>query len=138
MAAVPSLSGTTFIKDPQSIIAYTLNLFMRMPRDTVPLMDDHLISLPWLAAQHAREPETLVIKIQNDLQRVFSRIFADERAVTVSCNYTLNGDDTYDVTMSIIYTQISGDIGQLGTTISLDKNTGRLVIPENDLARIFG
>jgi hypothetical protein len=137
MAAIPSLSGSTYIEDPQSIIAYTLNKFMRMPRHTVPLMDDHIISLPWLVAEYSKDPENLINRIQSDLQKVFNRIFNGERTVTVSVNYTLNDSISYDVTMSVIYTQLSGDIGTLGTTISLNKDSGRLIIPENNLDLFF-
>jgi len=137
MVAVPSLSGSTFIDDPQSIIAYTLNRFMRMPRHTVPLMDDHIISLPWLAAEYAQDPESLVNQIQSGLQGVFNRVFNGERNITVSVNHTLIDSISYDVTISVIYTQLSGDIGTLGTTISLDKNSGRLIIPENNIDLFF-
>ena len=137
MVSVPSLSGSTYIEDPQSIIAYTLNRFMRMPRDTVPLMDDHIISLPWLAAEYSQDPENLTNQIQSALQRVFNRIFNGERNITVSVNHSFTDSISYDVTMSVIYTKLSGDIGTLGTTISLDKTSGRLIIPENNLDLFF-
>lgn len=137
MAYVPSLEASAYLTDPQSIVAYQIRRFMRMPADTVPLMDDYIISLPWIVAQHSRDPETLCNNIESSLQRCLSRIFNGERTVTISVSYTLGDNDTYDVTMSVIYTQANGDLGQVGTTISLNKESGRLVIPEDNLERFF-
>lgn len=138
MAAVPSLEGSTYLTDPQSIIAYTIRRFMRMPRHTVPMMDDHIISLPWLVYENRRDPDTLVSSIQSALQKCLVRIFNGERNVNVSASYSLNDNDTYDVTISVIYTTIGDEINQIGTTISLNKTTGRLIIPEDNLNTFFG
>lgn len=136
VAAVPSLEGSLYLKDPQSIIAYTLRKYFRTPKDTIPILSDLIISLPWQVAQHGKDPETLTRNIASDLQNCFDRIFAGERRINVSANYTTDGNDGhYEVTISVIYSQISGEIAQTGTTISL--RNGRLVIPEDNLDLSF-
>ena len=135
VAAVPSLEGSLYLKDPQSIIAYTLRKYFRTPKDAVPLLADEIISLPWQVAQFGKEPDTLVRNMQSDLQNCLNRIFNGERQVTVSVNFTTENNGSYDVTVSVIYSQLSGEISQTGTTISL--KDGRLVIPEDNLNNFF-
>jgi hypothetical protein len=132
MVTVPSLTGSLYVDDVQSVIAYTLNRFFRTPQHTVPIVPDLIISLPWLVAKFHRDADTLCNNIQSDLQGCFNRIFDAERKITVAVTNALtDASGTYDITISIIYTMLSGEIGQTGATISL-KN-GRLVIPENNL-----
>lgn len=128
---VPSLEGSLFLTDPQSIIAYIMRKYFRTPKNTIPIVGDSIISLPWQVARFGKEPDTLVANIQSDLQKVFDRIFANERKITVSVNHTPNGDAGYDINITVMFTTLSGELNQLGTTISLEK--GRLVIPEDTL-----
>jgi hypothetical protein len=137
-SAVPSLEGSLYLTDPQSIIAYTLRRFFRTPLHAVPLVENQIISLPWIVAQFADEPETLTSNIQSQLQNTLTRIFNNERRVEVSVNQSPNGSDGYDVTITIMYTTITGEMTGQGVTISLGKN-GRLIIPEDTLSpRLLG
>lgn len=131
VAAVPSLEGSLFLTDPQSIIAYTLRKYFRTPKDTIPILPDLIISLPWQVARFGKEPELLCQNIQSDLQTTLSRIFADERPITVSVTNVPSGDSGFDVNIAVMYTLISGDVEQAGTTVSLIN--GRLVIPEDKI-----
>lgn len=132
MVSVPSLEGSLYLEDPQSIIGYTLRKYMRTPADTVPLLSDLIISLPMQVARYGKEPDVLCSNIQSDLQSTFVRIFGGERKITVSCTFTSNTNGNYDVTISVIYTTLSGDIAQTGTTLSLSKD-GKILIPEDTL-----
>lgn len=134
-AVVPSLTGSLYIKDPLSVIAYQLRRFFRMPANTMPLLPDMIISLPYLIAQYGREPENLVNNIQSALQGCLSRVFGDERSISVSCSYTDTHDDSYIVTLSITYAMLNGEINQTGTHIKLVN--GRLQIPEDSLINSF-
>lgn len=131
VSAVPSLEGSLFLTEPQSIIAYQLRKYFRTPKDTIPIVGDSIISLPWQVARFGKEPDTLVANMQSDLQKVFERIFTNERKISVSVTHTPNGDGAYDVNLTVMYTALSGELNQIGTTISLVK--GRLVIPEDTL-----
>ena len=128
---VPSLENALYLTDPKSIIAYTLRRYFRQPKATIPILDEYIISLPYQVAQHGKEPDVLVNNIQRDLQGVFSRIFQQDRNVTVTCNQVPVSDNEYDVTISVLYSLATGEITQTGTTISLVK--GRLVIPEDTI-----
>lgn len=130
-SVVPSLEGSLFLTDPQSIIAYVMRKYFRTPKNTIPIVGDAIISLPWQVARFGKEPDTLVTNMQSDLQKVLERIFANERKITISVNHTPNGDSGYDVNITAMYTALSGELNQIGTTISLEK--GRLVIPEDTL-----
>lgn len=134
VACVPTLEGSMYLTDPQSIIAYILRRYFRQPKDTVPILGDLIISLPWQVARFGKQPDLLVTNIQEDLQNCLTRIFGGERKITVSANYTNDSTTTYEVTISVIYTTVGKEISQLGSTISL-KN-GRLVIPEDTLANL--
>lgn len=132
VATVPSLEGSLYLTDPQSIIAYTLRKYFRTPKDAVPMFEDLIISLPWQEANFGREPDTLVRNIQSDLQGAFDRIFKGERDVTVSVSHSdVSSSMSYTVTLSVIYSLLNGEISQSGTTISLVN--GRLVIPEDKI-----
>lgn len=132
MAYVPSLEGTLYLTDIQSIIAYTLRKFFRTPKNSVPLLDSFIISLPALVSEYGRDPETLTSNIQSSLQGCFDRIFNGERDVRVSTSFTTTSDGTCDVSIAIVYAKVSGEIDQLGTTISLGSD-GRLIIPEDKI-----
>lgn len=134
---VPSLEGSLLLKDPQSIIAYQLRRYFRMPKDTIPILADSIISLPWQVARFGKEPDILASNIQSDLQTVLLRIFGDDRKVTVTTNSISNGDDSFDITISVIYGLANGEITQTGTTISLGSD-GRLKIPEDTIRPNFG
>jgi len=132
VAVVPSLEGSLFLKDPQSIIAYVWRKYCRTPKDTVTILPDLIISLPYQLSKFGREPNVLVTNIQTDLQGVFSRIFGNERSVTVSVTSVPSGTDGYDVNVSFMYTTLTGELDQVGTTVSIGKQ-GQLVIPEDTL-----
>lgn len=136
VASVPSLEASLYLTDPQSIIAYGLRKFFRTPKHAVPLLPDEIISLPWLVAEYGRDPETLTANIQSDLQTCFNRIFAGDRDVRVSTNFTTDQTDKYEVTISVIYTHKSGETDQIGTTLSISQD-GRLIIPEDNLSNLF-
>lgn len=135
-ACVPSLTGSLLLRDPQSIVAYTLRRYFRQPADTISILSDLIISLPWRVAQCGKDPEALCSAIQTDLQGCLSRIFGNDRRVTVSTSFTRDQTDEYNVTISVMFTALNGELEQTGTTISLDKN-GRLVIPEDNLDYSF-
>ena len=131
VAAVPTFTAATYLTDPQSIIGYQINLFERMPKDTMPVLDDLIISLPFLVAKFGQEPDILRPNIEQALQGVFSRIFSTERQVLVSVSYTY--DDTtnlYTYLITVTYTLESGEIDQYGSRIYLTSE-GRLHIPES-------
>lgn len=132
VTTVPSLEGSLYLTDPQSIVAYQLRKYYRTPKDTIPILSDMIISLPWQVARFGREPDVLCQNMQSDLQGVFDRVFNQERAVTVSVTHTSTGSGEYDINTSVMYTMISGDVDQGGMTVSIDKN-GRLVIPEDKI-----
>lgn len=131
MALVPSLEGGLYLKDPQSIIAYTLRKYFRVPKEAVTLLENMIVSLRHQVSLHGGQPEVLTANIQSDLQGVFNRIFQEERQVTVTCTYEMTSTNTYDVTIAVIYGLLSGEIGQTGTRITL--RDGELVIPEDNL-----
>jgi hypothetical protein len=128
---VPSLEGGLFLTDPQSIIAYTIRKYMRVPKEAVTLLENMIISIRHQVSLHGGQPDVLTNNIQSDLQNVFDRIFQNERQITVSCTYEMTSSNTYDVTMSVIYSLLSGEIGQTGARITLQD--GQLVIPEDNL-----
>lgn len=132
MVTVVSLEGSLYLKDPQSVIAYTLRRYSRTPKNTIPILPDLIISLPYQIAKFGREPDNLVQNIEGDLQRVFSRIFGNERQITVNVSYTKRDTISYDTTISIVYTTLSGELQQTGTTITLVN--GRLMIPEDQIS----
>lgn len=134
--AVPSLEGSLYLTDPQSIIAYILRRYYRNTKNTVPVLGDLIISLPHQVALFKNEPEKLASNMQADLQRVLSRIFGTERNVTVSVMIEKTGANSCNFNTSIMYSTKSGDVEQTGTTISL-KN-GRLDIPEDTLFPLLG
>lgn len=131
---LPSLEGQLYLRDTQSIIGYTLRRYSRTPKDTVTILPDMIISLPWRIAQFGRDPDSLVFNIQSDLQGVFGRIFANERPIQVSVIHTPGEGNSYNIEVSIIYTLKSGELEQTGTKLSLDKTTGRLSIPEDRIS----
>lgn len=128
---VPSLTSQTYLTDPQSIIGYQLRRYGRQPKDTVTILPDLIISLPWQIANFGKDPDTLVSNIQSDLQGVFTRIFRNERKVTVNVSHSKIDSGTYSVSVSVIYTLLSGELQQTGTTLAL-KN-GQLTIPEDQI-----
>jgi hypothetical protein len=130
---VPTLEGSLYLTDPEQIIGYILKRYFRDIKKAVPFLDDYIISLPKQVAQFGREPAALVTNIQSDLQKCFDRIFApDGRKITVSVSQTAGSTpDNYNVTMSIMYTTLSGDLLSSGTVISLVN--GQLVIPADKL-----
>lgn len=132
VAGIPSLEGSLFLTDPQSIVAYVWRKYSRTPKDAVSILPDMIISLPYQVSQFSREPNVLVTNIQTDLQGVFTRIFDTERKVTVNVTQIPNGDNGYDISVSIMYATLEGELDQIGTTISIDRN-GRLIIPEDTL-----
>lgn len=132
---VPSLEGSLFLTDPQSIIAYQWRKYCRTPKDTIPLLDDQIISLRWQVSRFGTDPEALTTNMQRDLQSVFTRIFGEERDVRAVCTYTMTSSNTYDVLTQFTYSLLSGEISSYGLTISL-KN-GELVIPEDNLANFL-
>lgn len=134
--AIPSLEGSFYLKDPQSIIAFILRKYFRTPKDAVPLLGDMIISLRWQVANHGGDPETLTSNIRADLQSCYTRIFGSERNVTVTCTYTKTSSNTYSVQIGVVYNLLSGEVAQTGTTISL--KDGQLVIPEDNLNSFFG
>lgn len=131
MVGVPSLEGGFWLTDPQSIIGYILRKYFRTPKEAVGLLENLIISLRHQVSLHGSDPDVLTNNIQSDLQGVFSRIFNGDRQVTVMCTYSMVGATTYDVTISVIYSQLSGEPGQVGARISL--MDGQLVIPEDNL-----
>jgi len=135
---IPSLEGQTYIRNTQSVIGYTLRRYSRTPKETVPLLPDLIISLQWRMAESGRDPDALTASIQTDLQTVFDRIFANERRVRVSCTYTMVNSIHYNVTLSVIYTLLNGEIEQYGATITLNKDTGQFVIPEDQINWVTG
>lgn len=132
-AGIPTLSGSLVVRSAESIITYTLARFTRTPKGAIPMLDEHIISLPWLIAQFGAYPDSLCSNIQTTLQACFDRIFAGDRKIGVSVSFTSDQTDSYEVTISISYTKKNGDPAQLAMGIPL-KN-GRLVIPENTLFR---
>ena len=139
MAFVPSYERSLYIEDIRSIIAYTWNRYCRMPANTIPYLSEYIISLPKQIAQYGRHPEILTVNMKSDLQNVFTRIMAhDGRTITVNTSYSQSSSyaNGYDITVSMMYTLLSGELDQIGTTISLGAN-GRLVIPESNLASAF-
>jgi hypothetical protein len=131
MAMVPSLEGGLYLTDPQSIIAYIIRKYFRTPKEAVTLLENMIVSLRHRVSLHGGQPDVLTSNIQSDLQGVFDRIFRNERQVTVSCTPELTSSNTYDVTISVIYSLLSGEIGQTGARITLQD--GELVIPEDNL-----
>jgi hypothetical protein len=131
VTTVPSLEGQLYLKDPLSIIAYTLRRYQRTPKDTVNLLPDLIISLPWQIAQLGKEPDALTRNIQADLQGVFDRIFANERRIEVAVSHTVNDATSYNISVAITYTAIDGEPKQVGMMIPL--KDGRPVIPEDSL-----
>ncbi len=136
VAVVPSLEGSLYLKDPQSIIAYTLRKFFRTPKDTIPFLDTMIISLPWLVARFGNDPENLCNNIQSDLQNCFDRIFANDRKITVNASYETDSTDTYFISISVIYVAKSGEIDQVGVS-KIGLKNGRLTIPEDSLDKYF-
>jgi hypothetical protein len=131
VSIVPSLEGSLYLKDPQSIIAYTLRMYCRTPGSTIPFLSELVISLQAQIALFGKQPDQLVGVMQTDLQGVFGRIFQNERQVTASVTYTDTSPNTYDVTISVIYTLLNGELSQTGGTISL--KDGFLQIPEDTI-----
>lgn len=131
---VPSLEGSFFITDPQSIIGYVWKRYCRTPKDTISILPDLIISLPYQVSQFGRSPSTLVTNMTTDLQGVLSRIFATDRTVTVNVTQLPSSSDPngYDVNVSITYTKLDGEIDQIGQTISINA-VGELVLPEDTL-----
>lgn len=131
---VPSLEGSLYITNPLSIIAYTLRKFSRTPSDTIPILPSKIISLPWLVANYKNSPDILCNNIQTALQNTLTNIFSpDNRTIQVLATNTPsssnNGD--YDITISIVYQTLSGDLEQTGTTVSVVN--GMLKIPEDNI-----
>lgn len=131
MAMVPSLEGGFYLTDPQSIVGYQLRKYMRTPKEAVTLLENMIVSLRHQISLHGGQPEVLTANMQSDLQGVFTRIFGNERQVTVTCTHEMTSSNTYDVTISVIYGLLSGEVGQAGARISL--KDGQLVIPEDNL-----
>lgn len=129
---VPSLEGSLYLTDPQSVIAYQLRKYFRTPKDTIPILGDLIISLPYQVARFGKQPSILVNNIQSDLQNLFNRIFGNERNITVNANFILDDNGGYDVTIAVMYSVSSGEINQTGTTISLGSD-GRLKIREDTI-----
>jgi len=134
-AVVPSLTGSLYVKDPLSVISYTLRKFFRTPAHAVPLIPDLIISLPYLVARFGNEPENLASNIRSDLQACFTRVFGSDRTVQVDCSYTDDTNGNYIVTISVTYSMLSGEIGQTGTHVKLVN--GRLQIPEDAMLQSF-
>jgi len=132
MVTVPSLEGKLYLSDPQSVIAYQLRRYSRTHADTIPILSDLIISLPLQIAKYGSEPDDLTSNIQSDLQGVFNRIFAGERNITVNVTHEKISATAFNVSVSVIYTVLSGELQQTGTTISLVN--GRLTIPEDRIA----
>jgi hypothetical protein len=110
-----------------------------MPANTMPYLSEYIISLPQQISMYGKHPEILTANMKSDLQNVLTRIFAnDTRNITVNVSYSQSASYTngYDITVSFMYTLLSGELDQVGTTISLGSN-GRLVIPESNLASSF-
>jgi hypothetical protein len=132
VSCVPTLEGSVWVTDPQSIIAYTLRRYCRTPMNTMPFLSDMIISINQQIALYGREPDNLVARIQSDLQNVYNRIFGDEREVSVTATYANKvADNTYDITIAVMYTTTSGELSQTGGTILLVD--GMLKIPEDTI-----
>ncbi len=132
MAKVPSLESSLYLTDPESIIGYTLRKYSRTPKDTVPVLGDMIISLPWDIAEYGRYPDDLVRVIQTNLQNVLGRIFENDRQISVSVIHQDDGNGNTVITITISYTALSGEVKQTGSRISLDRN-GEFIIPEDSL-----
>lgn len=137
VAMVPSLEGSLYLTDPQSIIGYTLRKMCRTPKDTVPIVPDAIVSFPWFAAKFKNQPDTLCNNMQSSIQRVLSNIFGTERNVNVTVTNTVNANNAseYDINISILYTTIAGELVPIGTTLLL--KDGRFVIPEDNWINTF-
>lgn len=135
-AVVPSLEGSLFLKDTQSIIGYTLRKFFKTPKDAVPILPDMIISLPWLVAKYGKEPSVLVSNIQSDLQTVFNRIFNGSVDIAVITSHvSTSNPNEYDINIAISYMTSGGDITQSGTTLLL--KDGQIVLPEDHISNNF-
>lgn len=132
MAKVPSLEGSLYLTDPQSIIAFIIRKYFRTPKEAVGILENMIISLRHQVSLHGGNPEALTGNITTDLQGVFNRIFAGERAVNVVCSYDMTDGNQYSVTININYVALSGEVSQVPARVYL--KDGQLVIPEDNLA----
>lgn len=132
MAKVPSLEGSTYITDPQSIIVYTLKRYFNTPKNAIPLFGNAIISLPGLAAEYWQDPDTMSFNMKGDLTTCLQRIFQSERQITVDVPYTKaeNGDVRYSINIS--FTRADGDAVTMTARCSVNPD-GKLVIPEDRL-----
>lgn len=128
MAVVPSLLGALFVKNPQSIIAYTINMFFTTPQNIVPLFKNEIISLRELISLYSEEPDNLTAQISSSLQKTLDRIFEAERNITVSTTYNAQPNGKYDFTIVVTFNVDSGELRQLGAAFGLVD--GQIVTPE--------
>ena len=144
MVNLVTLENKTRISDPSTIIAFIFRKFCRNMKDSIPILDDEIISLKWLCAKYSKDVNGLSEQIRSSLQRVLNRVFNGEREITVVTNYTVSSAGVAEITISITYVSDSKDLVQVGTSIYLNERN-ELVLAEDsitpvglDLFRILG